>query len=73
MGDVERYDYSGKTDPQIVRELMRGAGLSTAGSTHGCVLLDRYRVLLHEWLRPELVQPKPGVGELVAELAALPA
>ena len=27
-GAAEAYDYSGKTDPQIVRELMRGAGIS---------------------------------------------
>ena len=25
-GTLEGYDYSGKTDPQIVRELMRAAG-----------------------------------------------
>ena len=25
VGDAASYDYSGKTDPQIVRELMRGA------------------------------------------------
>jgi phosphoglycolate phosphatase-like HAD superfamily hydrolase len=71
MGDVERYDYSGKTDPQIVRELMRGAGFADPEiDARMTTLLERYRALLHEWMRPELVQPKPGVTELVAALAA---
>ena len=30
VGDAAGYDYSGKTDPQIVRELMRGAGFADA-------------------------------------------
>ena len=29
-GPLPGYDYSGKTDPQIVRELMRGAGFHDA-------------------------------------------
>ncbi len=73
VGDAERYDYSGKTDPQIVRELMQGAGFADAEiDARMAVLLDRYRALLHEWMRPELVQAKPGAAELVAELAADP-
>ncbi len=70
MGDAERYDYSGKTDKQIVRELMRGAGFSDAEIDGRLgALIERYRVLLHEWLRPEHVQAKPGVSDLLEALA----
>ena len=70
VGDAERYDYSGKTDKQIVRDLMRGAGFPDAEiDARLRVLIERYRVLLHEWLRPEHVQAKPGVTELLEALA----
>lgn len=72
-GTLEGYDYSGKTDPQIVRELMRAAGQDEA------VIEDRmartlslYLRLLAERLRPEHVSAKPGVVELVRALALDP-
>jgi phosphoglycolate phosphatase len=73
VGDAERYDYSGKTDRQIVRDLMRGAGFPDReiDARMGAVM-DRYSVLLRERLRPEHVQAKPGVGPLVEALAADP-
>jgi phosphoglycolate phosphatase-like HAD superfamily hydrolase len=70
-GDAATYDYSGKTDKQIVRDLMRGAGFADAEIDRRlAVLIERYRVLLHEWLRPEHVEAKPGVAPLLAALAA---
>jgi len=67
------YDYSGKTDPLIVRELMNGAGFSheeidrRMGDTLAC-----YRDLLAASLRPEHVTPKPGMAALLSALAAEP-
>ncbi len=73
VGDAHRYDYSGKTDPQIVRDLMRGAGVADSEiDARMGVLLERYRVFLHEWMRPEHVQGKPGVAALLADLASDP-
>jgi phosphoglycolate phosphatase-like HAD superfamily hydrolase len=70
VGPADRYDYSGKTDKQIVRDLMREAGFADAEvDARMPVLIERYRVLLHEWLRPEHVQAKPGVSGLLAALA----
>jgi phosphoglycolate phosphatase-like HAD superfamily hydrolase len=70
VGDADSYDYSGKTDKQIVRDLMRGAGFPDAEiDLRLAVLIERYRELLHEWLRPEHVQAKPGVTELLLALA----
>jgi len=73
VGDVEHYDYSGKTDPQIVRDLMRGAGLADREiDARMGGMLERYRVLLGERLRPEHVQAKPGVSALLEALASDP-
>ncbi len=73
VGDADRYDYSGKTDKQIVRDLMRGAGFPDPEIDARLPgLIERYRVLLHEWLRPEHVREKPGVSALLAALAADP-
>jgi phosphoglycolate phosphatase-like HAD superfamily hydrolase len=69
-GDAASYDYSGKTDPQIVRDLMRGAGFAEAeidGRLPGA--LARYQGRLLAWLRPEDVVPKPGVSPLLQALA----
>jgi phosphoglycolate phosphatase-like HAD superfamily hydrolase len=69
VGDAARYDYSGKTDPQIVRELMQGAGISDAEIERRRPLaLSRYRERLAESLRPEHVQAKPGVLPLLEAL-----
>jgi phosphoglycolate phosphatase len=70
-GAADEYDYSGKTDPQIVRELMRGAGISEPEIDAGmsAVLAD-YRCRLDARLRPEHVRAKPGVEAVVVALAA---
>lgn len=70
-GPAEGYDYSGKTDPQIVRELMRGAGFDDAViDARRPLALERYRGNLAERLRPEHVRAKPGVHSLLEALAA---
>jgi phosphoglycolate phosphatase-like HAD superfamily hydrolase len=72
-GPLEGYDYSGKTDPQIVRELMRGAGWAEASiEDRMAQTLALYLRLLEERLRPEHVRAKPGVVDLVLALAADP-
>jgi phosphoglycolate phosphatase len=69
-GDASTYDYSGKTDPQIVRELMRGAGFAEGEiDRHLPATLARYQERLLAWLRPEHVVAKPGVAPLLAALA----
>ncbi len=66
----DAYDYSGKTDPQIVRELMRSAGLPEAQvEAKRAGALERYRAELEASLRPEHVRPKPGVHALLDALA----
>jgi phosphoglycolate phosphatase len=68
----EDHRFDGKTDPQIVRELMRGEGhadLHIDGHLHRA--LGRYVELLTEELdRPEhKARRLPGVGELLDALA----
>jgi phosphoglycolate phosphatase-like HAD superfamily hydrolase len=68
--DREKYDFSGKTDPQIVRELVIediGRERFDAG------LADALRLYLEELERgllPGTVVPKPGIPALLARLAA---
>jgi phosphoglycolate phosphatase-like HAD superfamily hydrolase len=72
-GSVADWDYSGKTDPQIVRELMRGAGIADAEILRRRPLaLETYRERLAESLRPEDVREKPGVRALLEALAGEP-
>ncbi len=72
-GASASYDYSGKTDPQIVRELMGGAGFAEAViEARMEAALERYRARLLAWLRPEDVTAKPGVRPLLEALAAEP-
>jgi phosphoglycolate phosphatase-like HAD superfamily hydrolase len=65
--------FDGKTDPQIVRELMRHAGFSDAEIDERIVVvLDRYLALLHEELasRDHGDHVFPGVLTLLDELEA---
>ena len=69
-GAASSYDYSGKTDPQIVRNLMRGAGFAEAEiDARLARALAQYQGRLLAWLRPEDVVPKPGVAPLLQALA----
>jgi phosphoglycolate phosphatase len=70
-GGAFAYDYSGKTDPQIVRDLLRGAGISDERIDAGMTaVLEDYRRRLDARLRPEHVRAKPGVEAVVDALAA---
>lgn len=70
-GRVEGYDYSGKTDPQIVRELMREKGFDdVAIDARLALALERYRGRLAEWLSAADVRAKPGIILLLEALAA---
>jgi phosphoglycolate phosphatase-like HAD superfamily hydrolase len=70
-GGLDGYDYSGKTDPQIVRELMRAAGLDDPGIDRRMAeTLATYHGRLCASLHPEHVEAKPGVVALVRALAA---
>lgn len=72
-GPLSGYDYSGKTDPQIVRELMRGAGFDGAAIEERLAdVLGSYLRRLRERLRPEHVRAKPGVVAVVEALARDP-
>jgi phosphoglycolate phosphatase-like HAD superfamily hydrolase len=71
-GSSDGIDFSGKTDPQILRELVLDAvGSERFESTLGAVL-DRYVEELERRLRPEAVVPKPGVALLLERLEAEP-
>jgi phosphoglycolate phosphatase-like HAD superfamily hydrolase len=70
--DRRRHDFSGKTDPQIIRELVSAsigreqceAGLARA--------LELYLEELERRLTPEAVVVKPGTAALLEGLAARP-
>ena len=71
-GSADGNDFSGKTDPQILRELvMESVGRERFEATMGAVL-DRYVDELSRRLRPEAVVVKPGVRDLLDRLAAEP-
>jgi len=70
-GDLPGYDFSGKTDPRIVLDLMTGAGLE-----RGQVLArldavrDRYLDALEAAFEPARVRRLPAVAERLEELEA---
>jgi phosphoglycolate phosphatase len=69
-GAADRFDYSGKTDPQIVRELMKDAGFTDREiAERRPRVLEDYRERLAAAIRPEDVAAKPGVGSLLEALA----
>jgi phosphoglycolate phosphatase len=71
-GPIETYDFRGKTDPRIVWDLMRGAGLDDARIEAG--LGACFHAYVAELARlignGERVTVMPGVGDLVRALAA---
>ena len=68
-GSGEGHDFSGKTDPQIVRELVAEAIGAERFEERLPVALEAYLEELSRRLTPELVVPKPGVAQLLARLA----
>jgi phosphoglycolate phosphatase-like HAD superfamily hydrolase len=69
-GPMEGYDFSGKTDPQIVRELMQGAGRDAHEiERRRPETLALYARRLRHALRAEHVRAQPGVHALIEALA----
>jgi phosphoglycolate phosphatase len=70
-GDIDRYDFGGKTDPQIVRELMVSAGVPAAAVATGLpAMRDAYLDRLEA--RLGAVEVLPGAREAVAAAQASP-
>lgn len=68
-GSLDDVSFAGKTDPQIARELLVGAGLSHAEIDRGLERLwTRYLANLEERLPGDPVRVLPGVGELLDAL-----
>lgn len=71
-GSGDSHEFSGKTDPQIVRELVREA----VGEDRCEAWLERalevYLAELSRRLTPDAVVPKPGVPELLRRLTREP-
>ncbi len=68
-GPIEVHEFSGKTDPQIARELLRLAGLDDGEIDAGLPsLFDRYVAGLRTRLPTTPVEVLPGVTELVDAL-----
>jgi phosphoglycolate phosphatase len=68
-GPIDTFSWSGKTDPQIVRELLSAAGLPPEDIRSGLPrALARYLLHLEEALVPGSVQVLPGVIEILEEL-----
>lgn len=70
--DRGRYDFSGKTDPQIVRELVLDAVGRERFEAGLPGALRTYLEELERLITPETVLPKPGISELLARLSAEP-
>ncbi len=72
-GEVDSYDFSGKTDPQIVRELLSAAGLEDAAIEAGFAgLWDRYIEELESRIGSNPMRLLPGVAGLIEALDSEP-
>lgn len=68
-GPIEVTDFSGKTDPQIARELLRGAGLDDAAIDARLPrLFERYLAGLEAGLPADPMAVLPGVPDLMDAL-----
>ncbi|MEQ8330355.1 MAG: haloacid dehalogenase-like hydrolase [Longimicrobiales bacterium] len=68
-GPIEVTDFSGKTDPQIARELLRGAGLGDDAIDAGLPrLFERYLAGLEAGLPANPMAVLPGVPDLIDAL-----
>ena len=71
-GDADRVSFAGKTDPQIAREILGGAGLGRAAIDQGLPeLWERYLGHLEPALETHPMTVLPGVHELLEGLTAL--
>jgi phosphoglycolate phosphatase len=71
-GPGATHDFSGKTDPQIVRELVADTVPAERFEAELDAALELYLMELGKRLQPGAVVPKPGVPELLARLVAEP-
>lgn len=72
-GSIESHDFSGKTDPQIARELLTGAGFTRDRIDEGLgSLWDRYLSGLRDGLVDRPMHTLPGVVELLDALDRIP-
>jgi phosphoglycolate phosphatase-like HAD superfamily hydrolase len=71
-GTADGIDFSGKTDPQILRELVEESVGADRLQAELAPVLDRYVQELRNRLHPEAVVPKPGIPELLERLAREP-
>jgi phosphoglycolate phosphatase-like HAD superfamily hydrolase len=72
QGDPDRVSFAGKTDPQIAREILSGAGLARTAIDDGFPSLwARYLGRLAVALETNPMTVLPGVHELLEELAPL--
>jgi phosphoglycolate phosphatase len=68
-GDLSRYDFSGRTDPQIARTVLGDSGYSDADIDAGLLRLWQiYLAGLASRAKPERVRTLPGMRELVDAL-----
>ena len=73
-GDLGRYDFSGRTDPQITAMVLQDAGWEPAAITERFpALWETYLGGLARNATPALVRVLPGIPRLVEALAAEPA
>lgn len=69
-GDIEGLDFSGKTDPQIARELLGGAGLADEAIDEKLpALFDCYLGELESRIGDDPVRVLPGVPDLLDALS----
>jgi phosphoglycolate phosphatase len=72
-GDLDAYDFSGKTDTRIVYDLMTGAGLGRERVLAGIAAVrEAYLPRLERALAAERMRVLPGVARLLGELGARP-
>jgi phosphoglycolate phosphatase len=72
-GAIESHDFSGKTDPQIVRELLTDAGMEESAVDAGLPgLWDRYIGELEARIGDDPMRLLPGVADLIEALDAEP-
>jgi phosphoglycolate phosphatase-like HAD superfamily hydrolase len=70
-GDIDGYDFSGKTDGRIVHDLLAGAAVPEAMIHAGMKRVrDGYLARMRERFDPARVRVLPGVQELLDGLAA---
>ncbi len=69
-GAVDRYDFPGRTDPEIVRGLLSGAGVDAAViDAKMQTALQTFAGRLVATLRGDMIRPKPGIPQLLDRLA----